>query len=138
MKERNIANFQKQPFAFVLSIRCSLKEVKFFKIDRNATGAYFWYSWWVKFRHFIIKMTPLQVFSDEFSNIFKNTSGEPLLNFLNSILRLFLKYMGSYKPWTHPHPAKKRSHPPIPSQENVILTHTQPKKRSHLVKKMSL
>ena len=36
MKEWNIANFQKQPFAFVLSIRCSLKEVKFFKIDRKA------------------------------------------------------------------------------------------------------
>ena len=29
---------------------------------------------------------------------------------------------------THSHPAKKRSHPPTPSQKKVTPTHTQPKK----------
>ena len=29
---------------------------------------------------------------------------------------------------THPHPAQKRSHPPLLSQKKITSTHTQPKK----------
>ena len=52
---------------------------------------------------------------------------------------------GNYKPCTlfhtHPHPAKKRSQPPTPSQKrshSLMPTHTQPKKDHTQPKKVTL